>query len=386
MVKVLHLCAGNLFGGVETYLLTLAKGQALLPQMQHEFALCFEGQLATQLRSLNATVHQLNSVRSRYPWTVWSARSQLKQLLQRRSFDVVLTHSGWAQAIFGAVVKQQKHRLGFVCHDRLTGQHWIDRWAKRTAPDFCIVNSHYSQEALSAVYSQVQSYMLRYPIFAGAVSDRVNVRAQVRSTLQTPPNRVVIVQTCRLEPWKGHRLLLSALGHLKHVPNWEVWIAGGAQRSHEVKYLESLKAQAEQLGIIDRVQFLGQRSDVSQLLIAADIHCQPNTDGEPFGIAFIEALYAGLPLVTTAIGAATEIVDQTCGVLVPPGDSRELAQALEQLITDSKERDRLARGGFDRANSLCDPVQQLTKLHAILPQAIAKNSWIAEMTKEPASF
>jgi glycosyltransferase involved in cell wall biosynthesis len=49
------------------------------------------------------------------------------------------------------------------------------------------------------------------------------------------------------------------------------------------------------------------RSDVARLLAAADIHCQPNIGPEPFGITFIEALYAGLPLVTTSIGGAIEM-------------------------------------------------------------------------------
>ena len=61
-------------------------------------------------------------------------------------------------------------------------------------------------------------------------------------------------------------------------------------------------------------------TDVPRLLAAADIHCQPNISPEPFGIAFIEALAAGLPVVTSAIGGAIEIVDDTCGRLVPASD------------------------------------------------------------------
>ena len=71
------------------------------------------------------------------------------------------------------------------------------------------------------------------------------------------------------------------------------------QRPHEQDYLNELKIQANNLDLCDRLQFLGQRSDVAQLLAAADIHCQLNTGVEPFGITFIEALYASLPVVTT---------------------------------------------------------------------------------------
>ena len=125
-----------------------------------------------------------------------------------------------------------------------------------------------------------------------------------------------------MEAWKGHRLLLEALGRLRHVPGWVLWVAGGAQRPYEARYLAELEAQATELGIRGRVRFLGQRSDVPRLLRAADIHCQPNLGPEPFGIAFIEALQARLPVVTTAMGGPLEIIDGSCGVLVAPRPER----------------------------------------------------------------
>ena len=67
------------------------------------------------------------------------------------------------------------------------------------------------------------------------------------------------------------------------------------------------------------MRFLGERRDVAACMRAADIHCQPNTAPEPFGLAFVEALYAGLPVVTTALGGALEILTDACGVLVPAG-------------------------------------------------------------------
>ena len=98
----------------------------------------------------------------------------------------------------------------------------------------------------------------------------------------------------------------------------------------------------------------------------ADIYCQPNTSPEPFGLAFIEALSAGLPVVSTALGGALEILDKSCGIVVPSNDPGELASALSGLISNKTERIRLGRGGPARAARLCDPGQQLDHMYQIL--------------------
>jgi glycosyltransferase involved in cell wall biosynthesis len=171
-----------------------------------------------------------------------------------------------------------------------------------------------------------------------------------------------------MEPWKGHRQLLAALERLKAVPGWTCWIAGGAQRPQERIYCQQLQRQVAAAGLESRVQFLGQRSDVDRILAAADIHCQPNEGPEPFGIAFIEALDAGLPVVTVAMGGPVEIVDPTCGVLTPPGDIAALADALRRLIDDPAERRRLGTAGPERARQLCDPTARMQELQRVLEE------------------
>src|SRR5262249_25951309 len=162
--------------------------------------------------------------------------------------------------------------------------------------------------------------------------------------------------------WKGHLLHLDALGRLRHHSGWVAWMVGGAQRLQEVGYLAELKNRAIELNIADRVRFLGQRTDVPRLLAAADVHCQPNTGPEPFGMTFVEGLQAGLPVITTAWGGASEIVDETCGILTPPGDAGALSSALRDLLQNPQRRATLGRAGPARARALCDPARQLAGL------------------------
>ena len=131
--------------------------------------------------------------------------------------------------------------------------------------------------------------------------------------------------------------------------------------------MEGLKRLASRLGIAERVRFVGERADVARFLAAADIYCQPNVGPEAFGLTFVEAMRAGLPVVTTAIGGAREIVDDSCGVLVPPGDAHALASSLHTLIDGPGFlRARLGEGGPCRARQLCDPAAQLQRLHRVL--------------------
>ncbi len=171
-----------------------------------------------------------------------------------------------------------------------------------------------------------------------------------------------IVQIGRIEFPKGHRVLLEALGMMKQDPNWTCWIVGGAQNSQENSYLADLIDRAEKLGIGSRVEFLGQQSTVAPILSSASIFCQPNTGNEAFGIAMVEALAAGVPVVASNIGGAPEIIDPTCGLLTAPGDPKELAAALRLLLSNPVRRGALGAAGPRRAAALSNPAQQLQAL------------------------
>ncbi len=370
-MRVLHIYSGNLYGGIETFLHTVAREQGRQPGLTHEFALCFEGRLARELREAGAVLHLLGAARVGRPWTVWRARLALRELLRRERYDAVICHAIWPQALFGPVVRSAGVPLVFYQHDALNGRHWLERWARVTRPDLVITNSRYSAGTLATVYPRARWKLAYYPVLAPKqAGSRDASRARLRAELGAGEGDVVIVQTSRMQEWKGQRLLLEALGRLRQVPGWQAWVAGGAQRPEEEAYLQGLRAQAEGLGLTGRVHFLGQRSDVPRLLEAADLHCQPNMGPEPFGIAFVEALQAGLPVVTTAMGGPLEIVDATCGVLVPP-EPAPLAAALRQLIEDADARARLGAGGPARAATLCDPSVYLRALDEALRDVTA---------------
>jgi glycosyltransferase involved in cell wall biosynthesis len=365
-MRILHIYSGNMFGGIESILATIGRRRSN-DCAEHEFALCFEGRLSSVLEADGAPVHRLGAVTARRPGTVTAARRELRLLLREREFDRVICHAPWSQALFGGVVRRSGRPQIFWAHDVMTGRHWTERLARRTVPDLVICNSRFTQKSLSCLYPRVASTVVYAPVDPPpsiGTADRDHLRAD----LETSGESVVIVQACRSEKWKGQTLLLEALIALKDVPCWTWWLAGGAQRRPEHAFLASLREKAARAGIGDRVRWLGERTDVARVLAAADLYCQPNLAPEPFGIAYVEALGAGLPVVAARHGGAEEIVDETCGVLVAPRDVAGLSRALRELVADEPRRGRLGRQARTRARALCDPELQLERLAQVVTQ------------------
>jgi glycosyltransferase involved in cell wall biosynthesis len=362
-MNVLHLAPGNLYGGVETLLVTLARHRHLCPDMVPSFGLCVEGRLAEELRAARVAVHLLAAVRASRPWTVPLARYRLRQLLRQGRYDAVICHMAWTQAVFGPAVRSCGVPLVFWLHGPTDGRHWTERWARFTQPRQVIAVSRHTATTAPALYPGVPAEVCYTPLPPPANGAP---REAVRKALGAPEDAVVILQASRLDAWKGHRHHLAALGRLADLPGWVGWIAGGPQRPAEQTYLAELQGRAAELGLEGRVRFLGQRQDVPDLLQAADVYCQPNTASEGFSLVFLEACLARLPIVTTDLGSAREIVDDQTGRLIPAGATERLAGALAELVKDAALRRRLGAAGERRARHLCDPARQLQQLHALL--------------------
>jgi len=147
-----------------------------------------------------------------------------------------------------------------------------------------------------------------------------------------------------LAPHKGQAVLLRSLEHLppdRPLPTI-VFIGDGPERPA----LESLAAS---LSRRPRVLFLGERRDARSLLPAFDLLVVPSIAREGFGLAAIEAMDAGIPVVASRVGGLPEVVeDGRTGVLVPPGDAAALARAVSRLLEGPENRRSLGAEGHRR--------------------------------------
>ena len=145
----------------------------------------------------------------------------------------------------------------------------------------------------------------------------------------------------RIDPWKGQRLLLDAFAAALGRTDARLEFAGDAPFGHE-GFLAELRARADELGIADRVAFLGHVDVVDERLAQWDIAVQASTRPEPLGQNVLQYLAAGCATVVADEGGPVEwVVDGVNGLRVPPRDIRSLADALGRLGSDAALRERL---------------------------------------------
>jgi glycosyltransferase involved in cell wall biosynthesis len=322
-------------------------------ECRHTFALCFEGKLSRALRSDGAAVELLAPVRLRSPLSVLRARAALRRLLRARRFDAIVCHGIWSYCIFATVAARAGHSRVLYLHDIPEPKSWLYRWGWRRPPEMCIANSAYTANLLARVGSPVPTRVVRPLVRPPRHPDAGMIR-ELRMKLGASDGEVVLLQASRLDPWKGHRNLLKALGILRDLAGWRCWIAGSPQRPEEQSYRRELEHMVDALGIADRVAFIGHRDDMETVLAACDVYCQPNETPEPFGMVFIEALYAGKPVIGSALGGTLEIVTPECGAVCAP-ESKAVSVAIRSLVQDADLRERVSQSGPTRATLLCGP-------------------------------
>jgi glycosyltransferase involved in cell wall biosynthesis len=170
-----------------------------------------------------------------------------------------------------------------------------------------------------------------------------------------------------LIPRKGHDLLIEALAILAG-HDWRARLVGS--RAYAPAWAAHIEALAARRGLQDRIRFADAVADAGAELAAAQIFVLPSHH-EGFGMAFAEAMSSGLPVVGCKTGAVPDLVPETAGLLVPPGDVHALVGALGALVDDVGLRCRLARGALRAAGRLPSWDEAGARLAAILARIAA---------------
>jgi len=398
-MRILFLNPVGLFGGAERSLLDIiASLKAARPDWEMRLVAGSDGPLIRRARAMNivatvlpipAALAQVGDSAVRGSAGAIGARlsvaaSLLNSALATNRYTRMLTReieqiaptliytNGFKMHLIGTWAARSKAPVVWHIHDYVGARPVMSRLMRRQASRCAaaITNSHSVRRDLGRVCEDRVAATTVYNAAdleqfspAGPAADLDALAGMTAASVGTV--RVGLVAT--MARWKGHQVFLRAIAELPAGvrSRMRAYVIGGAIYPTRGSQLspDELRASAERLGISDSVGFTGFVDDVAPAIRALDIVVHASTEPEPFGLAIIEAMACGKPVIVSAAGGAAEIA-QLCGgaILHPPGDSAVLAGCIDRLICNPSERATLGAAGrasaekFFRRTRLADEI------------------------------
>lgn len=195
--------------------------------------------------------------------------------------------------------------------------------------------------------------------------------AEVRKALKIPPDSVLVSMVGHLRSWKGQDVVLAALQALDAGTRTQLRVifVGGVDPASS-DYFAELKQLVAQDPLHECVAFLGERSDVPDLMNAADIILHASTVPEPFGLVVLEGMALCKPVIASRLGGPMEVVTPESGLLFDPAQPNQLATILERLARDESLRQSIGEAARKRVNAfnIRKNVTGVEKIYASLLQ------------------
>jgi glycosyltransferase involved in cell wall biosynthesis len=204
-----------------------------------------------------------------------------------------------------------------------------------------------------------------------ADADPVQARRATRDRLGIPLEAFVYLNVGQYVPWKRQDVFVRAASMvLRTNPTARFVVVGSDQRDHGA-WRRALEDLAADLGIRDRIAFLGWQSDMGSPFAASDVLVH-TSDREPFGRVIIEAMQAGLAVIAARSGGPAEIIDDgVCGTLVSTPDPEGFGHAMLDLWRSPALRQSYANAGRDRVRQAFAADRVAGKVRGIYCQVLS---------------
>jgi glycosyltransferase involved in cell wall biosynthesis len=368
------IAAGNIFGGVERFVLTYARHLNDIEGVEPFVILFHAGHLYDSLIAAGISVRLLEE-RVRYSPSVIS---DIAECLRERGITLVHTH-GYKATILGTLAAR---RLGVpvvktehsaiepargIDRLKMILNHTVDRWISR----FCVDEIVYVSRDLlehKNVRSRFESALVIHNGIDPPVIDD-------QRTVRFGRGRFDIGIVGRVSPVKGHDVLVRALTQLPADSPAHVHVIGDGPVRPEIERL------ARELGVGDRITFHGFRRNVHEYIAALDCIVMPSLSEGAITYSLLEAMHLGVPVIASAVGGMREVLRHAeTALLVRPGDSSELAAALRTIMDDDALRERMrsiAGSEVARSFRVGDMADRyLAVYEAVRQRTAASRAWI----------
>ncbi len=319
---------------------------------------------AKKLGLVSATLRNARAVGT-FLFETLPAALRLSRLFREAGPDIVHACNGF-RGNMDAIVAARICGIPCIVHSKGFDKHgFIERWfAPRVGASVCMtkaIEKHCREQGLKPPEYDV--------VYDGLDLDEfrpTRERNDVREELGIATDAYVVGVVGNIQEWKGQLVLLEALAMLRRtVPDAVAVIVGGVHRSG-MAYADRMRRFVEEQNLSSHVILTGARDDVGDVMNCMDVVTHTSVRGEPFGRVIIEAMAVGRPVVATRAGGVPEFVlDGENGLLVEPGDPRQLTDVLERLYSDPELREHLAKGARESVQnfSVAHHVEEMTKVY-----------------------
>lgn len=292
-------------------------------------------------RELGCGFYQIDFSRSPLSLDNLKAYKQLKEVIKNGGYDIVHCHTPNAAVITRLVCRKlrKKNKLkvfytahGFHFYKGAPKLNWlvyypIEKFCSRFTDKLITINQEDYELAKSKFKAKEVCYVPGVGIDLSRFENVEVDRREKRREIGVPEDAFLLVSVGELNENKNHQVIIRAMAKLGN-PNIHYAIAGVGDKK---EYLEEL---AQTLGVSDRLHLLGYRRDIPELNTAADAFCFPS-HREGLGLAAIEAMACGLPIITSNVHGINDYsIDGVTGYKCSPTDAEGFASAIEKICKD----------------------------------------------------
>lgn len=331
-LRVLHTEAATSFGGQEHRI--FKEMHAMRDRGHHMEALCQpQAQLVGRLREAGFVVHTLAMGGTK---NFLRGVPAVRRLLREGRYDVVNTHSRIDTLIAGTAA-------------RLAGTPLIVRTRHLSNKVGSMLSYTWLPHRVTTVSDHVREYLVSRgvpaeraaTVYSPIALPTVPEQSTLREELGLSADSIVIACVAVMRTTKGHRELIEALAPLMaDRPRVHLVLVGAGS-----PVFEQVQAQIAELPVGDRIHMLGTRRDVPNVLAGSDLFALA-TWQEASGTVFVEAAWAGLPVVGYDVGGVAEMMQPGVnGILVAPRDVTALREAIARLLDDPALRQAMGQAG-----------------------------------------
>ena len=289
---------------------------------------------------------------SRSPLSVgnFKAFGQLKTVIETGNYDIVHCHTPNASVITRLVCRNLRKKNGLKVFYTAHGFHFykgapmlnwmlfypIEKFCSRFTDKLITINKEDHRLAKSKFHTREVHYVPGMGVDLSCFENVHVDKTAKRAEIGVPENAVLLLSVGELNENKNHQVVIRALAELNN-SNVHYAIAGTGNRR------EYLLALSKELGVSDQVHLLGYRNDIPELNYAADAFCFPSLR-EGLGIAAIEAMACGLPLITSNVHGINDYsIEGVTGYKSAPKNTAGFAIAIKKLLEDPNIREKMGQ-------------------------------------------